>query len=105
MSELKILKEQIADDFQMTWKILGETADRLDDRIDRIDQRIQSLSGDLKKLGGEMSEGLRQAQGRMRLLEERFGRFVGALEQEASSANERLDDHEERLRRLEDPAA
>ncbi|GMU51520.1 MAG: hypothetical protein AMXMBFR33_06660 [Candidatus Xenobia bacterium] len=98
MSELKILKEQIADDFQMTWKILGETADRLDRRIDRIVL-------DLQKLGGEMSEGLRQAQGRMRLLEERFGTFVGVLEQEASRAHERLDDHEERLRRLEDPAA
>ncbi len=69
MSDLKILKEQIADDFQMTWKILGETADRLDRRIDRIVL-------DLQKLGGEMSEGLRQAQGRMRLLEERFGTFV-----------------------------
>jgi hypothetical protein len=98
MSELKILKEQIADDFQMTWKILGETADRLDRRIDRIVL-------DLQKLGGEMSEGLRQAQGRLRLLEERFGTFVGVLEQEASRAHERLDDHEERLRRLEDPAA
>lgn len=98
MSEIKILKEQIADDFQMTWKILGETADRLDQRIDRIVL-------DLQKLGGEMSEGLRQAQGRMRLLEERFGKFVGVLEQEATRAHERLDDHEVRLRRLEDPAA
>ncbi len=94
MSELKILKEQIADDFQMTWKILGETAER----VDRIVL-------DLQKLGAEMSEGLRQVQGRMRLLEERFGKFVGVLEQEASRAHERLDDHEERLRRLEDPAA
>lgn len=94
MSELKILKEQIADDFQMTWKILGETAER----VDRIVLDVQ-------KLGAEMSEGLRQVQGRMRLLEERFGKFVGVLEQEASRAHERLDDHEERLRRLEDPAA
>jgi hypothetical protein len=98
MSELSILKQQMADDFQMTWRIMGETADRLDRRIDQVDKRVdlivaefQRMKDDLRGLGADTSEGLRQAMGRMRLLEERFGKFVAVLEQQTTDNSARLE--------------
>lgn len=102
MSELSILKQQIADEFEITWRILGDTADRLDGRVDRVVEQLNQATQELKQLGADSSEGFRQVQGRMRLLEQRFATFVGALESETKT---RLDDHELRLQRLEAPPA
>lgn len=92
-TELRLLRQQVASDFHWTVQALGD-----------LDTRVTTR---LNQLSADFSDTTRQLQGRMRLLEERFSRFLGLVEDDVTGVHSQLQDHETRLRRLEggSPAA
>lgn len=79
MAEIRQLRVQMASDFQSTWKLMGETADRLE-------EHAKETAAQLERQGRESAERFRQVEGRMRLLEQRFGKMVEAVENAVQSA-------------------
>ena len=61
------------------------------------------MNTSVENLAREMSEGFRQCQGRLRLVEQRLGTFLGVIEQDLADKASRgeLRALEERVRRLE----
>lgn len=91
MDRLDLLREQMASDFQVTWKIMGSLADRVEE---------QGLA--IAALSRQTAEGLRQVGGRMRLMEQRFGVFLTAVQSEAQvTLRGELADLRSRVERLE----
>lgn len=102
-NELRRLREQIAIDFQWTSGALGHLSSRIDATADRVNE----LAAAMEHLRADFSETARQWQARMRLTDERFARFLELVETDVADVRSSLQDHEERLRRLEqgDPPA
>lgn len=98
MDRLDLLREQMASDFQVTWKIMGSTASRVEEHalaLEEISRRVVVLSR-------ETAEGLRQVEGRMRLMEQRFGVFLDAVQNEVhGTMRAELADLRSRVERLE----
>lgn len=96
---LKILRDQMASDFQVTWKLLGSTANQVEEQ----GRKIEALAREMAVLNGRTAEGLRQAEGRMRLMEQRFGIFLDAMQSDLDqrALQEDLDELRERVARLE----
>lgn len=88
--ELRRLREQMAVDFQWTSGALVH-----------LSGRIESVATAVEQLRADFSETARQWQGRMRLTDQRFGRFLEIVETDMTDVRASLQDHEERLRRLE----
>lgn len=70
-TDLKVMRDQITSDFQMTWKMMGETANGIDALRQTVDQGF-----------ADVAERLRQVEGRMRLTEERFTAMMEAVTEE-----------------------
>lgn len=68
-TELRLMREQITSDFQMTWKMMGSTADSVETLRKAVDQGF-----------ADVAERLRQVEGRMRLTEQRFDAMLQAVE-------------------------
>lgn len=81
--ELRLLREQMSSDFQWTSQALGH------------------LDGRVTQLAHDWSDTTRQLQGRMRLIEERFSRFLGLVEGDVTDVREQLGDLQVRVTRLE----
>lgn len=96
-SELRRLREQIAVDFEWTAGALGH----LNGRVDMVADQVAALASAVEHLRADFSETARQWQGRMRLTEQRFDRFLEVVESDVTNVRTSLEDHEERLRRLE----
>lgn len=96
---LKSLRDQMTSDFEVTWKILGCTANQVEEQT----LRIEALAREMAALNGRTAEGLRQAEGRMRLVEQRFGIFLDAIQGDLQqrATQEDLDDLRARVERLE----
>lgn len=96
---LKILRDQMASDFQVTWKVLGSTANQVEEQ----GLKIEALAREIAALNGRTAEGLRQAEGRMRLMEQRFGLFLDAIQGDLQqrALQQDLDELRERVARLE----
>lgn len=99
-NELRRLREQIAVDFQWTAGALGH----LSSRIDATADRVVELAAAVEHLRADFSETARQWQGRVRLMDQRFGRFLELVDGDLTDVRSSLEDHEARLRRLEQSA-
>jgi len=126
MGDMKRFREQVASDFVTTWKVIGDTANRLDRRVDKVVHSLDQLGGEvsairqhlmrhlenmgeqvaaarneMRQFGNETAEGLREVQGRFQQMEGRFSTFLEIVESEYAEGD-RLDRLEERVRKLEE---
>lgn len=88
--DLRSLREQVLSDFRWTSLALGQVANDM-----------ARLGEQVAKDMGNMAERMRQVEGRMRLMEQRFSRFLEAVDMEKASREE-LRSLESRVARLEE---
>lgn len=100
---LKVLRDQMASDFQVTCKIMGATADQ----VERQGLKLEAMAREIASLSSRTAEGLRQVEGRMRLMEQRFGVFLDVIEHDLGQRSQQadLDDLRARVERLEQRSA
>lgn len=92
MDKLELLKQQMHDDFEMTWRLMGDNT-----------TKIEATRKEMDRLWGEMAENNRQMVGRMRLMEERFRAVIEAVQDRLANAvpMERILELETRVEALE----
>lgn len=73
MDEIKAIRQQMSDDFQFTAMAMRGLA---------VDTQLQLrlLSSTIDSLSANFSERLTQVEGRMRLMDQRFGKMMDAVE-------------------------
>lgn len=100
LAEIRNLKVQMRDDFQFTAIAMSDMGQRTRETFNLVGRQIESLSA-------EMSERFNQVEGRMRLLDHRFGSMLQAVEtsltesQSHSLTPERFESLERRVELLE----
>lgn len=85
--EMKLLKEQVSNDLQITWRVMGD----MDHRLGAVADNVDEIARQVRFLTREMSDGFRTARGQLRLVDERLGRILQAVENRMDSLEERVD--------------
>lgn len=113
--EIDDLKRQVRGDFAFTCaalKDLGnhveEQTNRLGSQMDEMAAQMARISSDMTRMGADWNERIRQVEGRMRLMDQRFDSMLTAVQNQQGSFGQQLQSLDERVTRLEEgspPAA
>lgn len=117
--EIDDLKRQVRGDFAFTCAALKDLGNQMESQTGRLGAQMVELaaqvtaqmshmSAETTRMGAEWNERIRQVEGRMRLLDQRFDSMLTAVQNQQGSFGQQLQSLDERVTRLEElspPAA